>query len=128
MSDEDWMKNNKFMCRQHNFCHSRASNSEVKYHIWPKFKLVQDFIDMLITCKFDQDWIKISKLLSGKLLCSRACNSKKRIIKFELVRDFTPVMDTCKFKKVATKPQGSMGPTTFSPILSLWEFFLSLKG
>ena len=58
MSDEDWMKNNKFMSRQHYFCHSRASNSEVKYQIWPKFKLVQNFIDVLITCKSDQDWIK----------------------------------------------------------------------
>ena len=47
---------NKFMSR-HYFCHSRASSSEVKYQIWPKFKLIKDFIDMLITCKFDQDWI-----------------------------------------------------------------------
>ena len=48
----------KFMSRQHYFCHSRASNSEVKYQIWPKFKLVWDFMPVLDTCKFKEVVIK----------------------------------------------------------------------
>ena len=41
------------------FHHSRASNSKVNIPIWPKFKLRQDFMPVLVTCKLDEDPIKI---------------------------------------------------------------------
>ena len=44
--------------RRHYFCHSRASNSEVKYQIGPKFELVWDFMPVLDTCKFKEVAIK----------------------------------------------------------------------
>ena len=45
-------------CPQHIFWHSRAGNSEVNGCMWPEFQLVQDFMAVLIICKFDEDTIK----------------------------------------------------------------------
>ena len=42
-----------------NFLHSRASSTEVNSLIWPKFKLIREFMAVLATCKFDEDPIKI---------------------------------------------------------------------
>ena len=39
----------------------RAANSVVSGPIWPKFKLIQDFMHVLITCKYKKDWIKTQK-------------------------------------------------------------------
>ena len=39
----------------------RASNSEVDSPIWPEFKLIQDFMAILVTCKIDEDPEKIFK-------------------------------------------------------------------
>ena len=41
------------------FCHSRASNSKANIPVWPKFELRRDFMPVMITCKFDEDPIKI---------------------------------------------------------------------
>ena len=40
------------------FCCTRASSSEESYLTWPEFKLFQDFMDELNTCKFQEDLIK----------------------------------------------------------------------
>ena len=37
---------------------SRAANSAVLGPIWPNFELVRDVIDVLITCKYEEDRIK----------------------------------------------------------------------
>ena len=42
----------------HYFRRSRAANSVVSGPIWPKFKLVRDFMHVLITCKYKKDRIK----------------------------------------------------------------------
>ena len=34
-----------------------AANSVVGGQIWPKFKLIQDIMHVLITCKFEKDRI-----------------------------------------------------------------------
>ena len=39
----------------------RAANSIVSGGIWPKFKLIQDFMHVLITCKYEKDPIKNSR-------------------------------------------------------------------
>ena len=39
------------------FRRSRAANSVVGGQIWPKFELIQDIMHVLITCKFEKDWI-----------------------------------------------------------------------
>ena len=38
--------------------HSRAANSAVLGPIWPNFELVRDVIDVLVTCKYEEDPIK----------------------------------------------------------------------
>ena len=37
---------------------SRAANSEVLDPIWPNFELVRDVMDVLVTCKYEEDPIK----------------------------------------------------------------------
>ena len=37
---------------------SRAANSAVLDPIWPNFELVQDVMDVLVTCKYEEDPIK----------------------------------------------------------------------
>ena len=41
---------------------SMAANSAVLGPIWPNFKLVQEFIDVLVTCQYEIDPIKIEAL------------------------------------------------------------------
>ena len=43
------------------FRRSRAANSIVNGGIWPKFKLIQAFMHVLITCKYEKDPIKNSR-------------------------------------------------------------------
>ena len=38
--------------------HSRAANSAVLFPIWPNFELVRDVIDVLVTCKNQENPIK----------------------------------------------------------------------
>ena len=40
------------------FRRSRAANSAVSSPIWLKFELVQDFMHVLVTCKYKKDRIK----------------------------------------------------------------------
>ena len=37
---------------------SRADNSAVLGRIWLKFQLIRDIIDVLVTCKYEEDLIK----------------------------------------------------------------------
>ena len=43
------------------FRRSRAANSIVSSPIWLKFKLVRDFIHVLVTCKYKKDRIKSNR-------------------------------------------------------------------
>ena len=40
------------------FHRSRAANSAVLGPIWPNFELVRDIMDVLVTCKYEEDPIK----------------------------------------------------------------------
>ena len=108
-----------------NFHHSRASYSKVNGPIWPKIKLVRDFMDVLVTCKYSMRNIrsKMKSLLVGHfsiislwelIVChSRASNSNMNIPiwpKFEL-GDFMPVLVTCKFVEDPIKIEGTIDRT-----------------
>ena len=59
MDEEDLIENEDarvLICRF--FRHSRAANSEFTGGILPKFKLIQAFIVVLVTCKNEKDPIK----------------------------------------------------------------------
>ena len=45
---------------------SRAGYSHANSQNWAKIELVLDFMAVLITCKFDEDPIKIKSLLPGQ--------------------------------------------------------------
>ena len=47
---------------------SRAANSVVGGQIWPKFKLVRDFMHVLVTCKYKKDWINLFVCLCWGLM------------------------------------------------------------
>ena len=60
-NEEDPIKNEdaRLLTRLcHFFRPSRAANSEVSDGIWLKFELVRDIIDLLVTCKYEEDRIK----------------------------------------------------------------------
>ena len=40
------------------FIRSRAANSAVRGAIWPNFELVRDVMDVLVTCKYEEDPFK----------------------------------------------------------------------
>ena len=89
---------------QHRFFRrSRAANSQVSSGIWSKFELIQAFMHILITCKYQKDRTLNSrdKVYGGFFRRSRAGNS---VVggpiwpKFELVGDIMHVLVTYKFK------------------------------
>ena len=112
------------------FRRSRAANSEVSSGILPKFKLIQAFIVVLVTCKNEEDPIKNEgatmltrfpplQVYGNFLRCSRAANSAVlcRIWpKFELVSDIMGVLVTCKYKEDPIKNEGARVLTRFSPL------------
>ena len=61
--EEHPIKNESFIDRKRStmgfFRLSRASNSQVKSLIWPKFELIREFMVVLVPCKFEDDQIKI---------------------------------------------------------------------
>ena len=56
-----WQRSNQRWLRKAGeiifFTAQRAHNSKVTGQIRPKFELVWDFMPVLVTCKFDEDWI-----------------------------------------------------------------------
>ena len=103
---------------------SRAANSEASSGILPKFKLIQAFIVVLVTCKNEEDPIKNEGARANKLIiqffrCSRAAYSEVSggiPPKFELIQGFIVVLVTCKNEKDPIKNKGSRVLTRFSPL------------
>ena len=58
-NEEDPIKNESVHNISHQFFRrSRADNSRVGGGIWPKFKVIQAFMYILVTCKNEDDSIK----------------------------------------------------------------------
>ena len=122
------------------FRRARADNSGVGGGIWPKFKLIQAFMHVLLTCKNEDDRIKnegarvftrfLPLLVYGDFSRrSRAANSA--VLgpiwpNFELVRDVMDVLVTCKYEEDLIKNEGPRVLTTFSPIITLWELSVAM--
>ena len=47
----------ELLCLTSFFHHSRARHSNMTGQIRPKFELVREFMPVLVTCKFHEDWI-----------------------------------------------------------------------
>ena len=81
---------------------SRAANSAVLGPICPNFEVVRDVMDVLVTCKYEEDSVEnegatvVTTLYSN---FSRADNSGIGVgiwPKFELIQAFMHVLVTCK--------------------------------
>ena len=80
-------------------------------------------MDVLITCKFDEDLIKMKSLSSKQhfpqsMRPSRAANSPangQNWAKIKFVRDFITVLVICKFDEDPNKNEVAIVRTTFSP-------------
>ena len=115
------------------FRRSRADNSVVDGPIWPKFELVRDIMDVLVTYKFKMDLINSDreKWRHRFFRRSRAANSVVSSgiwPKFELIQALMYVLVTSKYEKDRIKNSRENVETPFFTIISLWGFFLTLKG
>ena len=102
---------------------SSAANSAVHGWIRPNFKLIRDYIIVLVTCK-NGDPIKnegarvLTSLLFDFSDAQGQLTPKSEGIppKFELIQDFIVVLVTCKNEKDPIKNKGSRVLTRFSPL------------
>ena len=114
------------------FKRSRAANSAVLGRILLKFELVRDIIDILVTCKYEEDPIKNEgvrvltrfsplKVYGNFFKRSRAANSAvlvRILLKFKLVRDIIDVLVTCKYKEDPIKNEGARVLTRLYDVFS----------
>ena len=103
------------------FRHARADNSGVGGGIWPKFKLIQAFMHVLVTCENEDDRIKNERarvftrflplyVFGDFSIRSRAANSA--VLgpiwpNFELVRNVMDVLVTYKYEEDPMKNEGA---------------------
>ena len=87
------------------FSDAQGQLTPVLGRIWLKFKLVRDIIDVLVTCKYEEDSIKnggtrvLTRLYDIFFRRSRAAHSEVSggiLPKFELIQAFIVVLVTCK--------------------------------
>ena len=93
--------------------------------IWLKFELVRDIIDVLVTCKYEEDPIKnegarvLTILYDVFFRRSRAAYSEVSggiLPKFKLIKAFIVVLVTCKNEEDPIKNEGARVLTRFSPL------------
>ena len=115
----------------------------MKSPIWPEFKLVPDFITVLIMCKFENDLIKnevaIIRATFSPLYIyrknfhgSRANNSKvNRLIwhEIELIRGFMTVFVTCEIEEAPIKMKSLSSGRHFPHYIKVyWSYRQDTKG
>ena len=104
----------------------RTSDSHVNSPICPKIELVQDFIAVLITCKYDGNSIKneiaiIQTTFLKSVGPSRVANShanSRKWVQIKDVRDFLPFLVIYMFNEDSIKNEVAVVRTTFSPFMS----------
>ena len=97
------------------FQRPRAANSIVGGQNWLKFKLIHDFINVLINCKFEKDRIQ-EKVMTTIFRRSKAGNSVVRggiWPKFILIQAFMHVLITRKYEKDPMKNSGKYNDVVF---------------
>ena len=104
---------------------SRAANAAVLGPIWPNFELVRDVMDVLVTCKYEEDPIKnrgarvFTTFIRQFFRCARADNSGVGggiWQKFELINAFMHVLVTCKNEDDRIKNEGARVFTRLLPL------------
>ena len=113
----------KFSSKRFFFNWLRASNSAVHSWIWPNFKLIRDYIVVLVTCKNEEDPIKnegtrVLTSLYRFFRCSRAAYSAVSCgipPQFKLIQAFMLVFLTCKIENLI-KNERARVLTRFLPL------------
>ena len=112
----------------------RAANSVVRGQIWLNFKLIQAHMYVIISGKYEKDFIKNNREKSGNMVfqiitLSVAMETSGRIWpNFELIQVFMHDLIACKYEKDQMKNSGENVMTSFFSIISQWDFFQTLKG
>ena len=122
------------------FRRARADNFGVDGGIWPKFKLIQALMHVLLTCKNDVDQIKnegarvFTRFLPILVYVDFSRRSRAAISavhspiwpNFEVVRDVIDVLVTCKYEEDPIKNRGARVFKTFYFVYT--SFFQTHKG
>ena len=105
------------------FHRSRARNSKMTGQIWPKFKLVWNFMPVLVTCKFDGDWTekrwRTIFPIQSQWECSRANNS---LVKSPARPKFELIPVHASLTKIRLKMTEKMWRNRFSHYMSMGIF------
>ena len=104
----------------------------VRGRIWPKFELIQALLAVLLTCKNEEDPIKMKASTGGNNIIhtffrrSRADNSgvsRGTWSKFVLTQAFMHVLNTCKYENDFIKNSRENVMISFSPFYVYGIFF-----
>ena len=117
------------------FRRSRAANSIVSGGIWPKFNLIQAFMHVLITCKYEKDPIKNSRenvMTSSMAIFSDA---QGQLTPLSVVGSGR-ISNSCKLlcmsslpasiKRIRSKQSRKRDDALF-PIITLWELSVAME-
>ena len=111
-----------------------AANSAVLGPIWPNLKLVRDVIDVHVTCKYEEDPIKIE---GARVVITLYSNFSDKQITLVLVSVSGRNLNSSKLSCMSSLParmrmidskMKELECSQDSPIISLWGFFQTLKG
>ena len=104
---------------------SRAANSAVLGPTWPNFELVRDVINVLVTCKYEEDPIQnrgARVFTTLNVIFFRRARADNSGVgggiwpKFELIQAFMYVLVTCKNEDDRIKNEGARVFTRFLPL------------
>ena len=113
--------------RHHLFHRSRAHNSKITGQIRQKFILLRDFMPVLFSCKFEEDWIHSNwEKMETPFPPFKLNGNAQGLItpirpKFKLIRHFMPVLVTYMFDKDLIKGNWENVGTPFCP------FYMSIR-
>ena len=97
----------------------RAANSVVLGRIWPNFKLIQAFMYVIITCKYEKDPIKNNREKEAtpffQIITLSVAMETSCLIwpNFELIQTLMYVIISCKYEKDPIKNNREKEATPF---------------
>ena len=117
------------------FRRSRAANSTVGGLIRLKFELVRALMHVIVTCKYEKEWMKNSREKVEKPFFPIILNPTVTMEtsgwiwpNFKLIQALMYVIITCKYEKDPTKNSREKSGDIIFPIISLWGSFQTFKG
>ena len=112
------------------FRRSMAANSTVGGLIRLKFELVRALMHVIVTCKYEKEWMKNSRETVFSYHNPTVTMETSGWIwpNFKLIQALMYVIITCKYEKDPTKNSREKSGDIIFPIISLWDSFQTSKG